>query len=113
GASVLRPLYFPFYTVLRRLAGALLHRSRHVRALPVPLDLPAGRARLLAARRRPALPAADGLRLRRRDRDAQARAARATAAGADGRPRARRRRAAADARADGRLAVDGAAAGPA
>ena len=49
----------------RRLGGDLLHRRRDVRALPVPLDLPAGRARLLAARRRPALPAADGLRLRR------------------------------------------------
>ena len=112
GAADARPQPLPLARLRRRLAGDLLHRRRDVRALPVPLDLPAGRARLLAARGRPALPAADGVRLRRAAADAKARTRRIAAAGADRRPGARRRRAAADARADAELALDRAATRP-
>ena len=79
--------------VRRRLGRDLLHRRRDVRAVPVPLDLPPGHPRLLAARRRPALPAADGLRLRRAAADAEASAGSVAALAARRRPGARRGRA--------------------
>ena len=50
----------------RRLGGRLLPLGRDVRDVPLPDDLHAGRARLLAAGGGPALPAADRASLRRR-----------------------------------------------
>jgi MFS family permease len=71
---------------------------------PLPLDLPAGRARLLAARRRPPLPATDGLR--RAALDAETRAASVAAVAARRRPCAGRGGARVDARAHAELTLD-------
>ena len=87
----------------RRLRGRLLPLGGDVRDVPLPDDLHAGRARLLAAGGRPALPAADRPRLRRR---ADLRLALAQSPDPDpARRRARpgRRRPAADGRRLGRL----------
>ena len=65
GTADARRLALPAAGVRRRAARDVLHRRRHVRALPVPLDLPAGHRPQLAARRRPALPADHRLRLLR------------------------------------------------
>ena len=69
GASDARRDALPPAGVRRRFRRDVLHRCRDVLDVPVPLDLPAGHPRVLAARRRPALPAADSLRLLRPARD--------------------------------------------
>ena len=92
-AAHVRREALPSASVRRGLDRDVLHRGRHVRDVPVPVDLSAGHPRLLTACDRPTLPAAHRIRLPRAARDATSGRARAPPGDDQRRSCARRRRA--------------------
>ena len=104
-----RPDALPPPRVPRHPARDLLPRRRHLRPVSVPVDLPAGHRRQLAARRRPAVPADHAVRVHRPPGDAERRAENAHVGAGRRQPGGHRRRAGADAGDLGRVVVDSAA----